>query len=65
MEKKINVFFVISSAALSVSALIFLGISIFTEQKDNSYLALAFVCILLSNLFNIIRSIYAKRAGKK
>lgn len=54
MEKNIlNNLFLIAIAGLAIAGLIFLGISIF--NGDKWALPAALGCILLSNLFNVIR----------
>ena len=57
MENKnvINTLLVISSIGLTISGIIFLCISIFSEEKSNIILCLALACTTLSNLFGIIR----------
>lgn len=59
-QKTINILLIISSMGLLVSGVIFLCLSIFTEPKNNTYLCVALGCIVLSNLFNLIRSQYGK-----
>lgn len=46
----------IASCALLLSGCIFLGISIFSENESNWYLAASLGSICLANLFNIVRS---------
>lgn len=56
MDKKLrNKLFIISSIGLLVAGAVFLGISIFDDSSDTGYLAAALGCIVLSNLFNLIR----------
>ncbi|MDY4077359.1 MAG: hypothetical protein SOY42_01000 [Clostridium sp.] len=57
MENKnvINILLVIASIGLTISGIIFLCVSIFSEEKSNIILCLALGCITLSNLFSIIR----------
>lgn len=57
MENKnvINTLLVISSIGLTISGIIFLCVSIFSEEKSNIILCLALACTTLSNLFSIIR----------
>ncbi|MCI6188699.1 MAG: hypothetical protein MSA89_06720 [Clostridium sp.] len=57
MENKnvINTLLVISSIGLTISGIIFLCVSIFSEEKSNIILCLALACTTLSNLFGIIR----------
>ena len=57
MKKKtlIKVLFVLS-LLLVVSAVVFLCLSIFTEPKNNTYLCVALVNILLSNALNLIKN---------
>ena len=51
----INTLLVISSIGLTISGIIFLCVSIFSEEKSNIILCLALACTTLSNLFGIIR----------
>lgn len=60
-KKKLNLLFIIVSVLLTLSGIIFLPVSIFGEEKNNWYLASALFCILLSNLFNIIRVQFNKQ----
>lgn len=53
--KGINRLLAITSAALLLSGIIFLCLSIFKETKDTTYLCIALADIVLANLFNIIR----------
>ena len=57
MENKnvINTLLVISSIGLTISGIIFICVSIFSEEKSNIILCLALACTTLSNLFGIIR----------
>lgn len=45
----------IASAGLTVAALIFIGICIFSENEASWLLPAALGCVALSGLFNIIR----------
>ncbi len=47
---------IIASAGLAIAGIIFLLVGIFDEDKNNWMLISALVCILLSNLFNLIRT---------
>ena len=55
MKKILNRLFVIASLGLIVAGAIFLCVSIFDGNETTTPLAIAVVCILLSNLFNVIR----------
>lgn len=54
-RKKTNTLLLIASAGLAVAGIIFLFVEIVGEDKSNWVLASALFCILLSNLFNIVR----------
>ena len=47
---------IIASAGLAIAGIIFLLVGIFDEDKNNWMLISALVCILLSNLFTLIRT---------
>ena len=55
MKKILNKLFIIASLGLIVAGAIFLCVSIFDGNETTTPLAIAVVCILLSNLFNVIR----------
>ena len=57
MEKKqIEKLLLIASLLLLIAGIVFLCISIFGESENTTPLACALGCILLANLFNVIRS---------
>lgn len=61
MEKKImNILFFISSIGLSISALIFIFISVFSNEKSEWILPVGLLCVVLSNLFNVFRCMLCK-----
>ena len=51
----LNKLFIIASLGLIAAGVIFLCVSIFDGNETTTPLAIAVVCILLSNLFNVIR----------
>ena len=55
MKKILNKLFIIASLGLIVAGAIFLCVSFFDGNETTTSLAIAVVCILLSNLFNVIR----------
>lgn len=55
MKKVMNKLFIIASLGLIAAGVIFLCVSIFDGNETRTPLAIAVVCILLSNLFNVIR----------
>ena len=55
MKKILNTLFIIASFGLIVAGAIFLCVSIFDGNETTTPLAIALACILLSNLFNVIR----------
>ena len=61
MDKKIlNRLFVIVSLLLLIAGVVFLCISIWNGNETSTPIAFALGCILLSNLFNIIRQLNNK-----
>ena len=60
MKKILNRLFVIASLGLIVAGAIFLCVSIFDGNETTTPLAAALACILLSNLFNVIRNMEQK-----
>lgn len=60
MDKTLNTLFIIASMGLAVSALIFISISIFGETQSEWILPAGLFCCVLSNLFNLIRSMLNK-----
>ena len=55
MKKILNKLFIIASLGLIAAGAIFLCVSIFDGNETTTPLAAALACILLSNLFNVIR----------
>ena len=55
MKKILNRLFDIASLGLIVAGAIFLCVSIFERNETTTPLAAALACILLSNLFHVIR----------
>lgn len=60
MDKTLNVLFIIASIGLAVAALIFISISIFSDAELEWILPAGLFCCVLSNLFNLIRSMLSK-----
>ena len=60
MMEQINRLFVIASIGLAVAALIFISISIFCNAEPEWLLPAGLLCCVLSNLFNLIRSLNSK-----
>ena len=56
-DKTIKILLVIASVGLAIAGIIFLCISIFGDKSNNNALIAALGCIMLSNLFNIIRGL--------
>ena len=54
-KKTINRIYIAVSAIFAAAGIIFLCLSIFTEMKNNTYLNIALVSILLYNVLNHIR----------
>ena len=55
MKKILNKLFIIASLGLIVAGVIFLCVSFFDGNETTTPVAITVVCILLSNLFNVIR----------
>ena len=53
------------SLLLAVAAIIFVGISIFSEGNDNTMLTAGLFCVVLSNLFGLIVPMVVKGGGEK
>ena len=61
MDKKlISKLLTIASVALLVSAIIFICLCIFADEKNNVYLFISLSSNVLSGLFNIIKRQYTK-----
>ena len=60
MKKERNILLIIASLGLIAAGAIFLCVSIFDGQETSTPLAAALACILLSNLFNVIRNMEQK-----
>ena len=54
-KKTIDKLLLISSILLLIAGVIFLCVSIFGQSETTFYLAWASACIVLANLFNVIR----------
>lgn len=59
-KKKTNTLILIASAGLAIAAIIFLCVAIFGGANSNWVLYSALVCVVLSNLFNAIRTSFNK-----
>lgn len=60
-QKEISTLLVIASVGLTIAAIIFLCAAIFGGTKDNWAIPSALVCVVLSNLFNVIRASFHKK----
>lgn len=60
MDKKLNTLFIIAGMGLAVAALIFISIALFSDTQSEWILPAGLVCCVLSNLFNLIRSMLSK-----
>lgn len=61
MDKKlISKLLTIASVGLLVSAIIFICLCIFEDEKNNVYLLISLSSLILSSLFNIIKRQYTK-----
>lgn len=55
-KKTVNRIYIIASACIAAAGIIFLCLSIFTEPKNNTYLSIALVSLVLSNALNVIHA---------
>ena len=61
MDKKlISRLLTIGSVILLISAMIFICLCIFVDEKNNVYLFISLSSLILSSLFNIIKRHYIK-----
>lgn len=60
-QKEINTLLVIASVGLAIAAIIFLCAAIFGGAKDNWAISSTLVCVVLSNLLNVIRTSFHKK----
>lgn len=60
MNKTLNTLLIIASMGLAVAALIFLSIAVFSDAESAWILPVGLFCCVLSNLFNLIRSVLSK-----
>lgn len=62
MDKKVlNILFIIASLGLLIAGGVFLCISIFDGNETTVPLSIALACVLLANLFNILRQMNHKK----
>lgn len=54
-RKVIERLFIIAQVGLAVAGILFLCVAIFSDEKDNTSLCAALACIIISNLFQVIR----------
>lgn len=60
-QKEINTLLVIAGVGLAIAAIIFLCAAIFGGTKDNWAFSSALVCVVLSNLLNVIKTSFHKK----
>lgn len=61
MNKNLKLALIIVSAIFAITGIVLLGISIFTEQKNNTYLSIALVSVVASNILNVVRTQISKK----
>ena len=61
MNKTLNTLLVISSIGLAVAALIFILVAMSEKSESNGTLFAGLFCVALSNLFNLIRSLFKNK----
>lgn len=62
-RKKISILLFIASLGLAVAGIIFLLMAMFGEDKRNWVIASALFCVLLSNLFHLVRFYLNKKSS--
>lgn len=62
-RKKISILLFIASLGLAVAGIIFLLMAMFGEDKRNWVIASALFCVLLSNLFQLVRFYLNKKSS--
>lgn len=53
-KKKIEKLIPVFNAILAIIGIVFLCLSIFTEQKDNHYLVFGLAAIVIANIINVV-----------
>lgn len=64
-KENINKLLMIASIGLILSGIIFLIISFIDKSSKNSYLSVSLLCVILANIFSIIRNYQGKPKNRK
>ena len=64
-KENINKLLMIASIGLILSGIIFLVISFIDKSSKNPYLSVSLLCVILANIFSIIRNYQGKTRNRK
>lgn len=64
-KENINKLLMIASIGLILSGIIFLIISFIDKSSKNPYLSVSLLCVILANIFSIIRNYQGKTRNRK
>ncbi len=64
-KENINKLLMIASIGLILSGIIFLIISFIDKSSKNPYLSVSLLCVILANIFSIIRNYQGKPKNRK
>ena len=64
-KENINKLLMIASIGLILSGIIFLIISFIDKSSKNPYLSVSLLCVVLANIFSIIRNYQGKTKNRK
>lgn len=64
-KENINKLLMIASIGLILSGIIFLVISFIDKSSKNPYLSVSLLCVILANIFSIIRNYQGKPKNRK
>lgn len=64
-KENINKLLMIASIGLILSGIIFLIISFIDKSSKNPYLSVSLLCVILANIFSIIRNYQGKQKNRK
>lgn len=64
-KENINKLLMIASIGLILSGIIFLIISFIDKSSKNPYLSVSLLCVILANIFSIIRNYQGKTKNRK
>ena len=64
-KENINKLLMIASIGLILSGIIFLIISFIDKSSKNPYLSVSLLCVILANIFSIIRNYQGKPRNRK